>query len=146
MVGDRKREQIAPRAFANESAQTFKARIGTAEMEIQTHRRGVPLHRSRVDLQGNDVFIPALRTDVFHRRPVARDEIIYPAGKSVPGFLNRTEMFDHRNFRRLVGDQQQVRKHGGVFVRQPMENFDRQIEFDAAGNINKCSGPEMGAV
>src|SRR5437868_6783602 len=146
VVGDRKREQITPRPFADESAQTFKSRIGSAEIEIQTHRRSVALHRGGVDLQGNDVFIPPLRTDVFHRRSSAGDEIVYPAGKSAPGFLNRTEMFDHRNFRHLVSDQQQMRKNGGVFVRQPMENFDRQFEFDAAGDVNKRSGADMGAV
>ena len=39
-----------------------------------------------------------------------------------------------------------MRKNGGVFVREPMENFDWQFEFDAAWNIDERSGADMGAV
>ena len=36
-----------------------------------------------------------------------------------------------------------MRKDGGIFVRQPMKNFDRHIEFHRARNVNKRAGADL---
>ena len=48
-------------------------------------------------------------------------------------------MFDHRHLRQFVGDQKRVRENRGVLAMQPMENLDRQFDFDAARHVNKSS-------
>ena len=137
--GDRDSEQIAAPAFADEPAQTFEARILCAEMQIETHRRGVVIDRGRVHLQCAHVFAPVLRADVSDLRARAGNEIVHAAGESCGRSVARPEMFDHRDLGELVGDQKQMREDRGIFVAQPMENLDRQFDFDAARHEKKCS-------
>ena len=46
-------------------------------------------------------------------------------------------MLDHGDFRQFVRDQKQMRKHGCVLTIEPMENFDRQFDLDAARDVNE---------
>src|SRR5262249_4261601 len=48
-------------------------------------------------------------------------------------------MFDHRDLRELVCDQEQMRKRRGVFTSQPMKNLDWHLNFDATRDVKKCS-------
>ena len=55
-------------------------------------------------------------------------------------------MLDHGNLRHFIGDQEQMRKDRGIFVDQPVKNFDRQIEFDGAWYINESAGADLGSM
>src|SRR4029077_8412419 len=39
-----------------------------------------------------------------------------------------------------------MRKDGSILAVQPMENLDRQFDFDAAWHVKKCSGRNQGFV
>ena len=52
-------EQIAAAAFADETAQTFEARIFRAQMQIQAHGGGIVIDRRRVHLQRDRRFLPS---------------------------------------------------------------------------------------
>src|SRR5438046_3971000 len=67
-VCDRNSEQVAASAFADETAETFEARIFSAKMQIQAHGRRVVIYDCRVHLQSHDVAPPVLRAYVSHFR------------------------------------------------------------------------------
>src|SRR6266851_10174738 len=48
-------------------------------------------------------------------------------------------MFDDGDFRQFIGDKKQMREHGSVLAVQPMENLDRQFDFDSPRHVEKCS-------
>ena len=66
-------EQIAAPAFADEPAQTFKARIARAEMQIQTRGRGIVIDRCRIHLQRHDFISPVLRAHIGNVRAGTRN-------------------------------------------------------------------------
>ena len=39
-----------------------------------------------------------------------------------------------------------MRKDGGVFTRQPVKNFDRQLGFHPARDVNKSAGADLGTM
>ncbi len=49
-------------------------------------------------------------------------------------------MLDDRDLGELVGNEKQMRKNGSVLAVQPMENLNRQFNFNPARHIKKCSG------
>ena len=71
-------------------AQTFEARIFSAEMQIETHGRRVVIDRGRVHLQCAHVFAPGLRADVSDFCARTGDEIVHAASEA-------GRLFDHRN-------------------------------------------------
>src|SRR5207245_3737784 len=54
--------------------------------------------------------------------------------------IQRAKRFDYGDFRQLIGDEKQMRKNGSVLPVQPVENLDRQIDFNATRHIKKCAG------
>src|SRR4029077_2128410 len=132
-------KQIAAPPFADESAETFEARISRAKIQVQTHRRSIMIDHCRVHLERDDVVRPILSAHVGHLRARAGHKIVYSARKSGRMLVNRAEMFDHGDFGKLVGDQKQMRKRRGILTIEPMENFDRQLDLDAARHVKKRS-------
>ena len=55
-------------------------------------------------------------------------------------------MLNHCDFGRFIRNQKQMRKDGGVFTRQPVKNFDRQLEFHRAWDVNKSAGADLGTM
>src|SRR5712692_4595432 len=49
-------------------------------------------------------------------------------------------MLDDRDLGELVGNEKQMREHGSILAVQPMENLNRQFDFNPARHIKKCSG------
>ena len=139
VFGDCDSEQITSAALAYEPAQTFKTRIPRPDMQIQAHRRSIVIYHSRVHLQRHDIVRPVLGADIGHFRTGPGYQIVHSARKSRRMFIHRAEMLDHGHFRELIRDQKQMRKHRGVFAIEPMENFDRLLDLDAARHIKKCS-------
>jgi len=37
-----------------------------------------------------------------------------------------------------------MRKDRGIFINQPVKNFDWQLDFDGAWHINESAGPDLG--
>src|SRR6266550_1855031 len=76
-------------------------------------------------------------------------QVVYTARKSRRLFatanssfgesIQRAEVLDHGHFRQFVCNQEQMRKHGRVLAVQPMENFNRQLDFNATGDVKKCA-------
>ena len=112
-------------------------------MQIQAHGRGIAFHCGGVNLQCGHIFVPALRANVFHRCATPGDQIIHSTGETACGFVERTEMLDHCDLRHFIRNEQQMRKDGGVFVNQPMKNFNRRIEFHRARNVNKGARADL---
>ena len=133
-------EEIAASAFADETAETFEARISSAKVQIEAHGRRVVIYDCRVHLQRDDVASPILRAHISHFRARAGDQVVHTAGESEACRSNGAKRLDHRDFGELVGDQKQMRKDGCVFAVQPMENLDRQFDFDTARHVKKCAG------
>src|SRR4029077_13312810 len=113
-------------------------------MQIQTHGRGVALHASRINLQCGHVLVPALRANVIHRRTTSRDQIIHPASETARSLVERSEMFDDGNLRHFIRDQKQMRKNRGIFISQPVKNFDWQLDLDGVWHVNESAGPDLG--
>src|SRR4030095_9395709 len=99
-------KQIAAPTFADEAAQTLKARITRTEMQIQTHCRSIMVDRCRVHLQRDNTICPILRAHICHLRARAGNEIVYAARESRHVFIHGAEMFDHGHFSKLVRDQE----------------------------------------
>src|SRR5438067_13737775 len=81
-VCDRNSEQVAASAFADETAEAFKARIFCANVQIQAHCGGVVIDGCGVHLQGDNVSPPVLCAYVSYLRARAGNQVIDPAGKS----------------------------------------------------------------
>src|SRR5438046_6258952 len=111
-VCDRNSEQVAASAFADETAETFEARIFSAKMQIQAHGRRVVIYDCGIHLQGDDVGPPVLRAYVSHFRARAGNQVVDPAGKSRRLWVYRAEMLDHGDLRELVCDQEMMRQQG----------------------------------
>src|SRR5438045_8469600 len=111
-------------------------------MEIQTHGRSIALNGGRIDLQRGHVLVPALRANILYRRTAPDDQIIHSASETARGFAERTEMFDHGDLRHFIRDQKQMRKDRGIFIDQPVKNFDRQLELQGASPINQTSATD----
>src|SRR5207248_4248933 len=80
-IGHANGEEIAPRAFAGEPAQTLEARVRSTEMDIQTQAGRVARHGSGVDLDREYFVIPGLRADVIDLCSLTDHEIVYAAGE-----------------------------------------------------------------
>ena len=106
MFGHGDSEQIAAPAFANESAQTFKTRILRADMQIQAHGGSIVIDDCGVHLQRDDILSPILIAHVGHLRTGAGDEIIHATSEARRGSVTRSEMFDDRDLRQFISDQE----------------------------------------
>src|SRR2546423_7429601 len=108
-------------------------------MNIEAQRRSIAFDRRRVYLDGERFLVPVLGADVVQFRTATDDEVVYAAGESRTVRVSRTEVLDDRYLRELVRDQEGVRENGSIFTMQPMENLDREFDFDAFRHVNKRS-------
>src|ERR1700730_1085160 len=138
-VRDSDGEKIAARAFTDKPAQTFESRISGAEMQVETHGRCVVIDRGRVHLQRAHVFAPSLRANVSDLCARAGNEIVDATSEARGLLITGREVFYYRYLRQFVGDEKQMRKDRHVVVAQPMEDLDRQFDFDAARHEQKCA-------
>src|SRR2546430_2663659 len=105
-------------------------------MDVQAERGCVPFYGGRIDLDRERFLVPVLGADVIQFRAATDDQIVYAAGESSTVRVSRTEMLDDRDLRELVRDQERVRENGSIFAMQPMENLDRQFDFDTFRDVN----------
>ena len=127
-IGNGDSEEIAAPAFADETAETFEPRIFSAEMQIETHGRGIVIDRGRVHLQRAHVFAPGLRANVSDFRARAGDEIVHSAGEAGGNCRsNERKCSMTVTFAKLIRDQKQMRKDRNIFAAQPVEDLNRQI-------------------
>src|SRR3981081_2834862 len=101
-------------------------------MQIKTHGRSVVIDRGRVHLQRTHVLAPGLRANVSDLCAGADDEIVHATGEACYLSLYRAEMLDHRHLGQFIRDKKQMRKHRSVLAVQPMEDFNWQLDFNAA--------------
>src|ERR1051325_6942992 len=131
---------MAARAFADEAAQTFEARITSTEMQVQAHGGSIMIDRRSVHLKRAHVLAPILRTNVSDLCAWSGDEVVDAAGKSWRIAIARLEMLNHRHLRELIRDEQQMGKDRHVVVAQPVEDLDRLLDFEATRHEEKGAG------
>src|ERR1700726_2370208 len=138
-ISDGDGEQIAARTFTSETAEAFKTRIAAAEMQIQTLNGRLVLHFGEINLQGENVLPPILGAPVSDFRARTGNQVVHSASEAGRLPMCGAEVLKNSDLCQLVRDQEQVRKNGGIFASQPMKNFNRQFDFNAARNVKKCS-------
>src|SRR4051812_32968107 len=95
VIRHRDGEHIASCGFADEPAQSFKSRVGAAEMHIEAQGGSVAVDRRRVDLERECFLVPVLSADVVELRAAANHEVVDATGESGAVAMDRAEMLDH---------------------------------------------------
>src|SRR5439155_2279845 len=100
---------------------------------------GIVIDRCRVHLQRHDIFSPVLRAHIGYFGSGTGNQVVHATSKARQTSIYRAEMLDHGHLGELVSYQKQMRKHRSVLTIKPMENFDWQLDLDAAWHVKKCS-------
>ena len=86
-----------------------------------------------------DGVAPGRRARQHHRSPARRRRDGLSQAPARLAALQHRRRVDHRDLRQLVRNEKQVRKDRHVILAQPMEDFDRLLNFDATRDEQKCS-------
>ena len=147
LMSDGDREQIAASTFSYQTAQAFEARVIATEMQIQAHGRGIAFHCGGVNLQCGHILVPALRANVCSPlRRVPRSDRSLRKQIRAQFLSNDRKCSSTVTFAISSATRSKCGKTAAFSLDQPVKNFDRQLEFHPARDVNKGAGADLGTM